>query len=147
MYNVGCIDWYPFFTNEIKAVEDEFSITINVNIDILHEIKFCVEDPRLGLDIPDPTIIQTTGYFVFWINELKPLTNIKDSKNIYNFINERVALMTGFHICSYHKNGGHNVANVKIEKTIINNIIYDLRYKIYSPESLIGLFEIYYHLV
>ena len=147
MYNIGNIDWYTIFIAEIALFEHRFDIKVNIDEDIIYEIKSCVEDPRLGLAILNPNIAQITGYLVFWINELKPLSRSNDSKTKYNFINERIALMTGLRICSYNKRKKYVKNNLEIPKIIFKSIITNLRYNIYSPESLINLFEVYYCIV
>ena len=144
MYDIGNINWYPFFINEIKIIESKFDVKINVNYDIIHEIQYCVEDSISRLALSNPNVAQSAGYLVFWINKLKPLSRSNNSKNKYKFMNERSAFVTGLFICNWYKDDSSMENNLKIPSRVVNNIIKGLRYNIYSPESLVELFEIYY---
>ena len=144
MYDFGNINWYQFFIDEIKSMERKFIIKINIQQDIIYEIRSCVKDSILRLALSNPNVAQTSGYLVFWINKLKPLDLSNNSKNKYRFINERAALVTGLSICFYYKDDSCMENILKLPDRVFDNIIYGLRYNIYSAASLVELFEIYY---
>lgn len=135
------IDWEAVLNYAAAILEKNYSINLDIDIDIVREIKVNIEKSLSALEMDGsvPNVAKVAGHVVYWIRKLKPITHAQDSSHKLLTANESAAIVVGMSICRQYITSSFNF---NPPKRVMFDWAVSLRKHNHSPHSCAITFEL-----